>query len=74
MKNFERTRMIRKYLYDFSFPFVLQFFLLLWLFLCKKTTCARIYRPSFHENKPKTLTFSHWKRNVLGLFSRKLGL
>jgi hypothetical protein len=23
-----------------------------------KMTCARIYRPSFHENKPKTLVFT----------------
>jgi hypothetical protein len=35
---------------------------------------ARIYRPSFHENKTKTLVFSHTKRAFLGLFSRKLGL
>jgi hypothetical protein len=34
---------------------------------------ARIYRPSFHENKPKTLVFTfHFQR--FGWFSRKQGL
>ncbi len=27
-----------------------------------RKTCARIYKPSFRENKPKTLVFSHTKR------------
>jgi hypothetical protein len=31
-------------------------------------TGARIYRPSFHENKPKTLVFSHTKRGFLACF------
>jgi hypothetical protein len=31
-------------------------------------TCARIYRPSFHENKPKTLVFSHTKRAFWACF------
>jgi hypothetical protein len=35
---------------------------------------ARIYRPSFHKNKPKTLVFESLKTSALGLFSRKLGL
>jgi hypothetical protein len=30
--------------------------------------CARIYRPSFHENKPKTLVFSHTKRAFWACF------
>jgi hypothetical protein len=35
---------------------------------------ARIYRPSFHENKPKTLVFRQsYKMSVLGLFSPKTG-
>ena len=29
---------------------------------------ARIYRPSFHENKPKTLVFSHTKRAFWACF------
>jgi hypothetical protein len=28
-------------------------------------TCARIDRPSFRENKPKTLVFSHTKRALI---------
>ncbi len=35
--------------------------------------CDRIYSPSFLENKPKT-PVSISEMNVLGLFSRKLGL
>ncbi len=31
-------------------------------------SCARIYRPSFHENKPKTLVFSHTKRSFWACF------
>jgi hypothetical protein len=31
-------------------------------------SCARIYRPSFHENKPKTLVFTYWKTSVLAGF------
>ena len=31
-------------------------------------TCARIYRPSFHENKPKTPVFSHRKRAFWACF------
>ncbi len=31
-------------------------------------TSARIYRPSFHENKPKTLVFSHTKRALWACF------
>jgi hypothetical protein len=27
-----------------------------------ESNCARIYRPSFHENKPKTLVFNDCKR------------
>ncbi len=30
--------------------------------------CARIYRPSFRENKPKTLVFSHTKRAFWACF------
>ncbi len=30
--------------------------------------CARIYRPSFHENKPKTLVFSHRQRAFWACF------
>jgi hypothetical protein len=30
--------------------------------------CARICRPSFHENKPKTLVFSHTKRAFWSCF------
>jgi hypothetical protein len=29
---------------------------------------ARIYRPSFHENKPNTLVFSHTKRAFWACF------
>jgi hypothetical protein len=39
----------------------------------KKYSSARIYRPSFRENKPKRLVFIH-TTSVLGLFSRKQGL
>jgi hypothetical protein len=31
-------------------------------------TCARIYRPSFHENEPETLVFSHTKREFWAYF------
>jgi hypothetical protein len=31
-------------------------------------TYARIYTPSFHENKPKTLVFSHTKRTFWACF------
>jgi hypothetical protein len=31
-------------------------------------SCARIYRPSFHENKPKTLVFTNRKTSVLAGF------
>jgi hypothetical protein len=31
-------------------------------------TSARIYRPSFHENKPKTLAFSNRKRAFWACF------
>ncbi len=44
---------------------------------CWMLSCAQshIYRPSFRENKPKTLVFNDWKRaSVLGLFLRKLDL
>jgi hypothetical protein len=30
--------------------------------------CARIFRPSFRENKPKTLIFSHAKRAYFACF------
>ncbi len=33
-----------------------------------------IYRPSFRENKPKTLVLYDWKRAFWACFSRKLGL
>ncbi len=33
-----------------------------------KVYCARIYRPSIHENKPKTLVFSHRKRAFWACF------
>ncbi len=36
------------------------------------TTNARIYRPRFRENKPKTLVFNRWKRAFLGLFCKNL--
>jgi hypothetical protein len=31
---------------------------------------TRIYRPSFHENKPKTLVFSHAKRAFWACFRK----
>ncbi len=34
---------------------------------------ARIYRPSFHENKPKTLAFDHFKIKRFGLVFAKTG-
>ncbi len=37
-------------------------------FVFLKDVCARIYRPSFHENKPKTLVFSHTKRAFWACF------
>ncbi len=36
-------------------------------------SCARIYRPSFHENKHKTLVFTI-ENERFGWFSRKQGL
>ncbi len=31
-------------------------------------SCVRIYRPSFRENKPKLLVFSHWKWSFSACF------
>jgi hypothetical protein len=36
--------------------------------MCSAQTRARIYRPSFPENKPKTLVFSHTKRALSPCF------
>ncbi len=31
---------------------------------------ARMYRPSFRENKPKALVFNDWKRAFLLIFAK----
>ncbi len=36
--------------------------------LISKLFCARIYGPSFRENKPKTLVFFYWKRAFWACF------
>jgi hypothetical protein len=38
--------------------------------LSVEQSSARIQRPSFRENKPKRLVFSHWKPSVFGLFHK----
>ncbi len=40
--------------------------------LCTNTTSARIYRPSFRENKPETLVFNE-KNERIGLVFAKTG-
>jgi hypothetical protein len=37
-------------------------------------TCARNYRPSFRENKPKTLVFYDWIRAFWVCFHKNAGL
>ncbi len=38
---------------------------LVYFFLRWGLPCTWIYRPNFHENKPKMLVFSHWKRGLV---------